>query len=648
MNALLRELLRRAGSDADGRETDGALLGRFVAGGDPAAFEELLRRHGPAVWSVCRRALADPADAENAFQAVVVVFLTKAAGLRDGDRVGGWLHGVAVRTARQARRVAARRPGPADLDQLPARPEGDAAARDLAAVLDEELARLAEPYRTAVVLCLLHGHGRAEAARLTGWPEGTVASRVARGRRLLQRRLLRRGLGEAGPLLPVPAGLLDTAAGLLAAPPSAPVAALAGGVLAALAAPRRLAAVAVLLVALLAGAAGLVVPAGTAPVPVPVPSEVALTRLGPDEPLPLRPYGRFAVTPDGRFAVVESPRRQARLVALADGAVHDLVPGPVGGVAVAPDAATAWLALEDGTAVPVALPDRTPGRAVVLRDRKPLGGLAVSPDGTKLAWHAAHGTSGGGLYDLRAGKALADWPRLDHLAGGWSDSPRVAFTPDGKAVAFYQAPARDGLQVLGGNAGIVVWDVAAGKVAHAAEAYLPYRSPGFAVAGQRLVTVRRVDASRWEVHALDLATGRTDRAPAREARHFADLVASPSGRLVAEGDFEDDGLLVFEPAPPFRSWHLGGRGQDFVGWVALGKRDVAVLAAEDGLALWDAAAGRKLADLPGTKGRAWAHVALTADGTRLVGSWHESDGPGKVGRYYAAVWKVAGLAVPGG
>jgi hypothetical protein len=64
-------------------------------------------------------------------------------------------------------------------------------------VVDEELSRLPDKYRAPIVLCDLEGMTRKDAARQLGWAEGTVASRLARGRSLLARRLTRRGLGAA-------------------------------------------------------------------------------------------------------------------------------------------------------------------------------------------------------------------------------------------------------------------------------------------------------------------------------------------------------------------------------------------------------------------------------------------------------------------
>ena len=64
--------------------------------------------HGPMVLAVCRRMLAGSADADDAFQAVFLVLARKAGALRRVESLKSWLYGVAVRTAKEARRRSAR------------------------------------------------------------------------------------------------------------------------------------------------------------------------------------------------------------------------------------------------------------------------------------------------------------------------------------------------------------------------------------------------------------------------------------------------------------------------------------------------------------------------------------------------------------
>src|SRR4051794_19054861 len=102
---LRRALLLRDGPGP----TDGQLLEAFVHHRDAAALETLVLRHAPMVWGVCRRILRSPHDAEDAFQATVLVLVKRAADVVPRDLVGNWLYGVAQRTALKARATAARR-----------------------------------------------------------------------------------------------------------------------------------------------------------------------------------------------------------------------------------------------------------------------------------------------------------------------------------------------------------------------------------------------------------------------------------------------------------------------------------------------------------------------------------------------------------
>lgn len=195
--AAIRGVVRQLGH-ADGIDspTDAELLRRFVAERDHSAFAELLCRHGPLVFGVCRRVLASAHDAEDAFQATFLVLAVKANTVRPPGAVRGWLYGVAVRVARKAKVAAARRwkreMAAAQTSREPQRPEWEVA--ELRAAIDEELGRLPESLRDPLVLCDLGGKTRPEAARELACPEGTVAARLHKARKLLGARLTRRGI----------------------------------------------------------------------------------------------------------------------------------------------------------------------------------------------------------------------------------------------------------------------------------------------------------------------------------------------------------------------------------------------------------------------------------------------------------------------
>src|SRR5471030_2156917 len=99
IHEIVGRLRRATAAQSAAGDTDGALLDRFIGQRDPAAFEDLVRRHGPMVLGVCRRVLGHPQDAEDAFQAVFLVLVRKALSVSPRELVGNWLYGVAHQTA---------------------------------------------------------------------------------------------------------------------------------------------------------------------------------------------------------------------------------------------------------------------------------------------------------------------------------------------------------------------------------------------------------------------------------------------------------------------------------------------------------------------------------------------------------------------
>ena len=142
--------------------SDGELLGLFAGGHDERAelaFTTLVERHGPMVLRVCRSILRDEHDAQDAFQATFLILVRRAPLIRKRESVGSWLHGVALRVSVCARTALARRRRHEQCagGYAPTCSGDELESREIAAVLHEELGRLPERYRAAVVLCYLEG-----------------------------------------------------------------------------------------------------------------------------------------------------------------------------------------------------------------------------------------------------------------------------------------------------------------------------------------------------------------------------------------------------------------------------------------------------------------------------------------------------------
>ena len=191
---------------AVGRLPDAELLRLFDVGrGDTrsqAAFAVIVERHGPMVLGVCRRVLRDEHAAADAFQATFLILARKAGAVRVADSLGRWLYGVSVRVARRARSIRRKeRDRVQGLDGIDPIDEPDYLEPHLRderrAAIDEEIIRLPDRYRAAVVLCYIEGLTQEEAARQLLCPVGTIQSRLHRARERLRPRLARRGLAPA-------------------------------------------------------------------------------------------------------------------------------------------------------------------------------------------------------------------------------------------------------------------------------------------------------------------------------------------------------------------------------------------------------------------------------------------------------------------
>jgi RNA polymerase sigma factor (sigma-70 family) len=207
LGAVVRHLRMRAGRAAEASSPDALLLTRFARHRDETAFEEIVRRHGPLVWALCRGGL-QTADAEDAFQATFVVLARRAGHIRKPASLACWLSGVTRRVVGAARKQSARQPLNLSTEVSADAATGERDRSEWREVLSLEMDRLPEKYRLPTLLCYYQGLTNEEAAARLGWPHGTVTGRLARAREMLRRGLARKGLtlsagaltvGAAGP-----------------------------------------------------------------------------------------------------------------------------------------------------------------------------------------------------------------------------------------------------------------------------------------------------------------------------------------------------------------------------------------------------------------------------------------------------------------
>ena len=193
-------------------ETDGSQVVRRCIGGDSAAWTEMVRTHHKRVYALCYRFTGNATDAEDLTQDV---FLKIYSNLASFDALRGslavWIttmtRNLLVDNFRRTRNLRATssldngwdsasedRTDLKPIDRLTAHgasPHELAAQKELAAMVQSALARVSVDLREAVILRDLQDMDYKEIAQVLGIPEGTVKSRISRGRAELARLLER-------------------------------------------------------------------------------------------------------------------------------------------------------------------------------------------------------------------------------------------------------------------------------------------------------------------------------------------------------------------------------------------------------------------------------------------------------------------------
>ncbi|HEY7315774.1 MAG TPA: sigma-70 family RNA polymerase sigma factor [Gemmataceae bacterium] len=510
----LHHLLGGGGAPVD----DGRLLERFVARRDEEAFAELVARHGPLVYGVCRRVLRDAHDAEDVFQAAFLVLARKAAAIRKPESLPSFLHGVAYRLAIKARaEVGRRREHERQAPPQSQTEEADLSWREVRALLDEELQRLPEKQRLPLVLCYLEGLTQDEAAQRLNWPRGTLKRRLERGRERLRVRLTRRGVTLGATLFAVAltasatkgavptalrtatvqagllfatgatAGIADTRAVLLAK----------GGLQTMMMTKPKLAALLILMLTCAAAAAGLM----SQPAPVEKTPEQKTDATAPpgDEPKQVRKDRNG------------DPLPAAALVRLGTVRLRHL--GNISPVVFTPDSKTAIVGDRDGNVV---CWDVSSGKEIRRLERAPawLCALTLSADGKRLA--AGEYYNRLFLWDVATGKLRPPIP----LPAPHGHTQQILFTPDGRTLAL-----RDSTNT------ILLWDAVHNKKLHELKSPSRYvKCLAVSSDGKTLASGGEGDP---QIHLWDIASGKEKPHITGDKSIDLSLAFSPDGKTLA-------------------------------------------------------------------------------------------------------------------
>jgi RNA polymerase sigma factor (sigma-70 family) len=628
--------------------SDRELLEQYLSRRDQGAFAALVRRYGGLVFRVCQGVLSNRQDAQDAFQATFVVLARSGASIRRRDSLSSWLYGVAHRLACKARSQSLRRreilPAnrPASLD-----PAEDVALRELTAILQEELVRLPDKYRSPLVLCCLEGASRDEAAQRLGWTLAQVKDRLERGRELLRNRLVQRGVLPSAALgatvlapdtgwaaLPVQLAN-DTARSVLNGalyPPR--VAALVQG---AVMVQVKLGAV-LLTLSLLAGGVGLGIAAW--PTGQDAMGDLAHQERTPDaqlgpatdlygDPLPpgavarlgtvqLRHAGlaELAFSPDGKTLISGGSDRTIRIWDVATGKLRRTVrlQGEIGNAtstALSPDGKV-FASHDDKTLV---VWDAETGKAL---KRLPAPSWANQPSSLFMPnsqtligsdWQLTQVK----LWWWKEGKETI--LRVPRRAGpnGSDSSSHYCASADGKFLAI----GPQSRQPLG------IWDVATGTQLCAidAQASVSFFSPD----GQ-VLAVASMPQGAGGVSVLrlyEVPTGKELKQIALSGKGFYWWLAfSPDAKRIAAVDTEGISLLDLQTGRELHRIGGSGTGRQRIAFFSPDGRVLASTAVGR-IHLWDTATGKELHERPGNPDQLHG-AAYTADGRLLAtGGWVE-------------------------
>jgi RNA polymerase sigma-70 factor (ECF subfamily) len=181
-------------------EDEAGLMSELRSGSEPA-FDWLVTHYHRPVFGLIAGMLSDPSEAADVTQEVFLRAFRGIGSFREGSSLKTWLYRIAVRQALNHRRwswrhlrqqssidtdLAENENGHAELESPGASAFDELASREVQQAVRGALAKVAENFRTAVILRDLEGMSYEEIAEVMEISVGTVKSRILRGRRALR------------------------------------------------------------------------------------------------------------------------------------------------------------------------------------------------------------------------------------------------------------------------------------------------------------------------------------------------------------------------------------------------------------------------------------------------------------------------------
>lgn len=165
-----------------------------AAGGDPAAFEKLMRMHEGKMYAVALRMCASREDAQDCMQEAMIRAYRAIENFRFQSSFSTWIYRITMNTCldelrRRKVRQATSLDALLDAGWAPSggeSPEGHAMEQDRKRALEQAIRTLPEDMRAAIVLRDIQGYSYDEIADILSVNVGTIKSRISRGREKLR------------------------------------------------------------------------------------------------------------------------------------------------------------------------------------------------------------------------------------------------------------------------------------------------------------------------------------------------------------------------------------------------------------------------------------------------------------------------------